>query len=82
MLAISVIEFAFCFIDKRAAKRGKRRISERRILITAFLGGAAGLLLGMKYFRHKTKHWYFWAAGWLFLILQLALLVFLAFYIV
>jgi len=43
-------------IDKRKAKKGQWRISEKTIWILAFLGGACGGLVGMYIFRHKTKH--------------------------
>lgn len=42
--------------DKRKARHGKRRIPEARLFLTALVGGAAGIYLGMKVFRHKTRH--------------------------
>jgi len=51
--------FAVMGIDKKRAIRGAWRISEASLFLTAFLGGALGCTLGMQYFRHKTKHWYF-----------------------
>ncbi|MCA9535709.1 MAG: DUF1294 domain-containing protein [Myxococcales bacterium] len=41
--------------DKWQAKRGGRRVRERTLLWLAFLGGAAGALLGMQVSRHKTR---------------------------
>ncbi|MCM1046009.1 MAG: DUF1294 domain-containing protein [Candidatus Gastranaerophilales bacterium] len=46
-------------IDKKRAVRGAWRISERSLFLVAWLGGSLGCLLGMKFFHHKTKHWYF-----------------------
>ena len=42
--------------DKKRAREGRRRIRERTLLLTAALGGAAGVILGMLEFRHKTLH--------------------------
>ena len=42
-------------MDKGFAKRGVRRIPERTLLLSAFLGGALGAAIGMMLFRHKTK---------------------------
>jgi len=58
-IIINIVGFAVMGIDKKRAVRGAWRISEASLFMTAFLGGAAGCTLGMQYFRHKTKHWYF-----------------------
>ena len=42
--------------DKFAAKKGIRRISEKTLLLSAFLMGGTGSFFGMEIFRHKTKH--------------------------
>ena len=42
--------------DKRKAKKGKWRTRERTFFLMAFFGGAVGIWLGMKWFRHKTLH--------------------------
>ena len=72
---MSVIAFILYGIDKRKAKKGAWRISEKALLFVSFFGGAAGGLLGMSVFRHKTKHWYFWAVNILGLIWQIVLAV-------
>lgn len=46
-------------IDKFKAKKHRRRIPEKHLLFYGIAGGAMGALLGMEYFRHKTKHGYF-----------------------
>jgi len=63
--------------DKVKAKKGKWRIKESTLLCLGFCGGAIGALSGMKLFRHKTKHWYFWAVNIIGLIWQTGLLVWL-----
>ncbi len=57
--AANLIGFVLMGADKKRAVRGAWRISEASLFLTAFLGGALGCTLGMRYFRHKTKHWYF-----------------------
>ncbi len=59
--AMSVLDFVLYGVDKAKAKAGAWRIKERTLLGIGVLGGALGGLIGMKTFRHKTKHWYFWA---------------------
>lgn len=44
------------YIDKEKAKRSKWRIKESTLLSVAVLGGSIGSYIGMKIFRHKTKH--------------------------
>ena len=59
LLIVNFIGFAMMGIDKKRAIRGAWRISEASLFLTALLGGAFGCTIGMQYFRHKTKHWYF-----------------------
>ena len=59
VFVINMTGFALMGIDKKRAVRGAWRISEASLFLTAFLGGALGCTLGMRRFRHKTKHWYF-----------------------
>ncbi len=57
--AASLCAFFLMGFDKSRARKGGRRVRERTLLLTATLGGAAGAVLGMYTFRHKTRHWYF-----------------------
>lgn len=59
LLAVNVWGFSVMGADKRRAKRGAWRISEKTLFLPAVLGGSVGAILGMKVFHHKTKHWYF-----------------------
>ena len=59
LFIINIIGFALMGIDKKRAVRGAWRISEASLFLTALLGGALGCTLGMRHFRHKTRHWYF-----------------------
>ena len=72
LLAANLAAFLLMGIDKRRARRDKRRIPERTLFLSAVLGGALGGTLGMRLFHHKTRHWYFRWGYPLLLILQLA----------
>ena len=74
---INIIGFALMGIDKKRAIRGAWRISESSLFLTAVLGGSIGCILGMQFFRHKTKHWYFKYGMPAILILQVAATIFL-----
>jgi uncharacterized membrane protein YsdA (DUF1294 family) len=72
---MSIVSFILYGVDKRKAKREAWRIPEAVLLGWGFFGGACGALCAMKFFRHKTKHWYFWAVNILGLILHIAAIV-------
>ncbi|GAA3399773.1 DUF1294 domain-containing protein [Paenibacillus hodogayensis] len=55
-LAVNVVGFFIFGYDKLKAVRKERRIPEKRLFLVAALGGAAGAWIGMRSFRHKTKH--------------------------
>lgn len=76
-LIINLTGFILMGLDKRRAKRGEWRIQEKTLLLTAVFGGSIGSILGMRKFRHKTKHWYFWYGLPAILILQLMLCIWL-----
>ena len=52
----NIIVLALYGIDKSKAKNNKWRISESTLVICALLMGGIGAFLGMRIFRHKTKH--------------------------
>lgn len=47
--------FIMVMLDKRRARRHEWRIREQTFFIWALAFGAAGILLGMHVFRHKTR---------------------------
>lgn len=59
LIVINLATFAVYGIDKSRAKRGVWRVPEKTLFLLPLLGGSIGALLGMRTFRHKTKHWYF-----------------------
>ena len=74
LIMMNLLAFALMGIDKAKAKAGAWRISEKTLfLVTALFGGLGGTL-GMSFFRHKTKHWYFKLGFPALLVVQIALL--------
>ena len=59
VLLINLLLFLLMGIDKRAAKRKKWRIPERRLLTLGIIGGGIDGILGMLVFHHKTHRIYF-----------------------
>ena len=78
LLAANLAAFALMGADKRRARRGRWRLSEKALFLFPVLGGALGGLLGMRAFHHKTRHWYFRWGFALLMALQLAGLIWLA----
>lgn len=78
LAAVNVVAFALYGIDKYKAKTGAWRIPEKTLLGVAVLGGSVGAMAGMKYFHHKTKHWYFRYGLPVIFLLQAAAVYYLA----
>lgn len=51
----NLIVFVLYGLDKYNSKGEGRRISEKTLLVIAFLLGGLGAFFGMHLFRHKTK---------------------------
>ena len=72
---VNLIAFIMYGVDKKKAIKHKWRIPEHDLILVAVLGGSIGAILGMKAFRHKTKHPKFFIGVPAILIVQLILLV-------
>lgn len=55
LLIWNIIVMFIYGIDKMQAKRDGRRISEKALLLCAFLLGGYGAMFGMVLFNHKTS---------------------------
>ncbi|MBU3202906.1 DUF1294 domain-containing protein [Clostridium algidicarnis] len=55
-IILNILGLLSMYIDKSKSKRSQWRIRENTLIIIAILGGSIGSYLGMKKFRHKTKH--------------------------
>lgn len=53
---INLLALALMGFDKHQARADGRRVAERTLFLTAFIGGSVGAIAGMYLFRHKTKH--------------------------
>ncbi len=67
---MTVVTFVLYGADKAKAKRGSWRIPEKTLLLFAMCFGGLGAFLGMKLFRHKTKHTSFRILVPVFMIIQ------------
>lgn len=74
---VSLVAFLLYGLDKRRARRGAWRIKESVLLSFGFFGGAIGALLGMRTFRHKTRHLRFYFVNVLGLLWQVSFFVYL-----
>jgi uncharacterized membrane protein YsdA (DUF1294 family) len=60
LLVINVVTAIAYAWDKTQARRGGRRIPERRLFLLNVLGGFGGAWLVFFGMRHKTQHRSFW----------------------
>jgi uncharacterized membrane protein YsdA (DUF1294 family) len=56
LIGINAWSFFIMGYDKLKAKQKKRRIPERQLFLYAIIGGSIGAFVGMRVYRHKTKH--------------------------
>ena len=54
LLILNVVTWAIYRWDKRRARRGARRVSERTLLLLAWLGGWMGALVAV--YAHRQRH--------------------------
>lgn len=81
LFVANVVTFVIFGIDKHKAIKHEWRIPEGSLMGFAALGGALGALLGMKFYRHKTKHAKFTVGVPLILVTHIFLLIMLYMYI-
>jgi uncharacterized membrane protein YsdA (DUF1294 family) len=77
LIILNLVGFFSMGMDKKRAKSNEWRIKEKTLFFIAIIGGSAGSLLGMKVYRHKTKHTAFVVGMPLILIVQIILIIFL-----
>jgi Predicted membrane protein len=72
LVILNVVGLFSMWLDKRKAIQQKWRIKEATLLTIALLGGSIGSWIGMRVFRHKTKHMSFLLGIPVILFLQIA----------
>lgn len=72
--AMSLVTFFAYGLDKRAARRGTRRIPEATLHVLSLLGGWPGALVAHGLLRHKTRKQPFRAVFWATVAANLGLL--------
>jgi uncharacterized membrane protein YsdA (DUF1294 family) len=73
---MNLFGFLLMKVDKTKAVNHKYRIPEKNLWLTALLGGAVGTTLGMRMFRHKTKHLSFKIGFPILAVLELILFIY------
>lgn len=73
VIIINIISYIMYGADKRRAEKGKWRLSEKALISVCALGGSVGGMIGMRTFRHKTKHLKFKIGLPVLFLLQLCL---------
>ena len=73
LIIINLISLLVMGLDKYRAKHGMWRIRERTLFLLAIIGGSVGSILGMYFFRHKTKHAKFVFGFWFIFLFQCVL---------
>lgn len=77
LIIINLIAFLAMFVDKKKAKYGRWRISEKALFILVLLGGGIGGIAGMYTFRHKTKKPAFYIGFPFILIFEIVAVIFI-----
>ncbi len=75
-LIISFYSIMLTCSDKHLAKKGGRRVPEKKLFGAALLGGALAMYITMRTIRHKTLHKRFMIGLPVIIILQTAAVVF------
>ena len=78
-LVINLFSLILYGLDKYKAKKNQWRISELTLIIFAFIA-PFGAFIGMQLFKHKTQKWKFKLLIPLFILLQIALLIYFFIY--
>lgn len=79
ILVVNILTYILMWLDKQKARKNQYRIPERTFFLLSILGGAVGTLIGMRTFRHKTKHPRFTVGIPILIVLNIVLFSYLFF---
>lgn len=74
---VSVVSVMLTVYDKVASIAKKWRIPEKMLMMFAFFGGATAMYITMQLIRHKTKHKKFMIGLPVFIVIHLALIIYI-----
>lgn len=80
ILIVNILASAVTVIDKNAAKKHRRRVRERDLMLISAVGGSVGMFITMKVIHHKTKHPKFMIGIPVMIVLQLILIAALKYF--
>jgi len=72
LIVVNAITLYLMAHDKSQAKKKGRRVPERTLFLWALIGGSPAAIVGMRAWRHKTKHLSFVIGMPAILVVQLA----------
>lgn len=78
---ISVVSVMLTVYDKVASMSKKWRIPENVLMLFAFFGGAIAMYSIMQLIRHKTKHKKFMLGLPAFILLHLAIIIYVVYFL-
>ena len=78
LAVISLVSVVITIHDKLSAKRSKRRVPERTLIMLSLVGGSAAMYMTMQLIRHKTRHAKFMIGIPLIMLLQLVAVIILS----
>ncbi|MBQ3095586.1 MAG: DUF1294 domain-containing protein [Clostridia bacterium] len=77
LFLLNLVTYIVYAADKRRARKHRRRVPEKTLLLLAAFGGSVGALIAMYTLRHKTLHKKFTLGVPAILIAWIALAVFI-----
>lgn len=77
LLVLNILGFILVSLDKYKAKNRLWRIPERSFFLLSILGGSIGVYIGLFFFNHKTRNWYFMMLIPLIIFIQIIFIFFL-----